>query len=684
MWYEKCNQPNQLNLRSNYRPDIDGLRAIACLAVVFFHAFPNSLKGAFQGGFIGVDIFFVISGYLISSILYKKIYASDVSFKDNLLDFYVRRVRRIFPALIAVLLFLIIIANIEFFEDEYKRLSLHLFGGATYISNFILYSEDGGYFDVGVDKKPLLHLWSLGVEEQFYIIFPLFLYLIYKCKINLLLCLIAFTVVSFALNVYDVYDGYASKAFFMPYTRFWELSAGSILAYLNCFGKKEQNQDRTSKLATPLSILGLSLLLLGFILVRNTDNNFPGIQALLPILGSVLIIAAGPNAIFNKYVLSHKVLVFLGLISYPLYLWHWPILSVCNIIEAGIPPSRLIRILAVLLSIVLATLTYYFIEPKLRYGKNGNKKALGLFFVMLAIGVYGITEYKYEYTQTINQRLTQGFAISRADFNLQNTSCLNKYPNWDRRECQCYIEENISNQPNVAIMGDSHSGVIIPGLIKLNEKNYNIHSFGISGRVPYYGFKSATKHVDKRWAEIKSKGGLLWDRAFLDELADSNTKVFVLAHCPNGSRNDITDILNPNSHLSSELLHEIGAKRTFDLLKQYNKQVIIVKDYPWLPFDPQGCQDRPIVFHEKQCSFDREIFDNYESRNFYNSTIERIARNYDNISIIDLSELFCFSSKCYIKIDKKNLYSDFGHLNNDGSFYIAPMIDKAIRKALLK
>ena len=249
------------------------------------------------------------------------------------------------------------------------------------------------------------------MEEQFYIIFPLFLYLIYKCKINLLLCLIAFTVVSFALNVYDVYDGYASKAFFMPYTRFWELSAGSILAYLNCFGKNEQNLDRTSKLATPLSIIGITLLLLGFIFVRNTDNNFPGIQALLPILGSVLIIAAGPNAIFNKYILSHKVLVFLGLISYPLYLWHWPILSVCNIIEGG-SPSRLICALAVILSIILATLTYYFIEPKLRYGKNGNKKALGLFLVMLAIAIYGITEYKYSWYVIITTFLFNAFFLA--------------------------------------------------------------------------------------------------------------------------------------------------------------------------------------------------------------------------------------------------------------------------------
>lgn len=682
MWkfFFKANNSLLINQFNRYRPDIDGLRAIACLAVVLFHAFPNSLKGAFQGVFIGVDIFFVISGYLISSILYKKIYASDVSFKDNLLDFYVRRVRRIFPALIAVLLFLIIVGNIEFFEDEYKRLSLHLFGGATYISNFILYSEDGGYFDVGVDKKPLLHLWSLGVEEQFYIIFPLFLYLIYKCKINLLLCLIAFTVVSFALNLYDVYDGYASKAFFMPYTRFWELSAGSILAYLNCFGKNEQNLDRTSKLATPLSIIGITLLLLGFIFVRNTDNNFPGIQALLPIFGSVLIIAAGPNAIFNKYVLSHKVLVFLGLISYPLYLWHWPILSVCNIIEGG-SPSRLICALAVILSIILATLTYYFIEPKLRYGKNGNKKALGLFLVMLAIGIYGITEYKYSYTQNLNPRLEKVETVKEAPWKTKN--CLAKYPGWEKQDDRCFIEDQSDKDLSVVVIGDSHSGQLLDGLYNLKDRPYNIHLFAISGHVPYYGFKSSTSK-DKYFSKMRTEGAVLWDQAFIDELKDPSVKVMVLAHSPVWSRNDITDTLNPNSNLSVDKLHEIGAKRTFDLLKQHNKQVIIVKDNPWLPFDPKKCQTRPIVFHKSVCDFDRSFFDNYEPKNFFNSIVEKVAREYDNITFVDLSDLLCDSSRCYIEKNDQVLYKDESHLSKEGSAFVAPLVDKAVRKALVK
>ncbi len=506
------------------------------------------------------------------------------------------------------------------------------------------------------------------------------MYLIYKSKINLLLCLIAFTVFSFALNVYDVYDGYASKAFFMPYTRFWELSAGALLAYFNCFAKTKVETESSIKRANYLSIAGFIVLALGFLILKNSAHNFPGIKVILPILGSVLIIAAGPNAIFNKYVLSHKVLVFLGLISYPLYLWHWPILSVCNIIEAGIP-SRTIRITAVILSIVLAILTYYFIEPKLRYGKNGNKKALGLFLVMLAIGVYGITEYKYNYTQYLNSRVK---IISTKELEKHNKLCLTRYPEWAYQDNYCHIENDLSRRFTVAIMGDSHSSHLLHGMYNLSNRTYNLHLFAISGHVPYYGFKSLTKSADKYWSEMRTNGAKVWDRAFMDELLDPNTKVFVLAHNPECSRYDISDTLNPSSTLSSDELHLIGAKRTFDLLKQYNKQVIIVKDDPQLPFAPQKCQPRPITFHKSLCSFDRTIFDKFEPRNFYNGILEKVAKDYDNISFIDLSDKLCDKTRCYIKIGNKVIYRDKNHLNNNGSIYVAPMIDEAIKKALEK
>ena len=163
-------------------------------------------------------------------------------------------------------------------------------------------------------------------------------------------------------------------------------------------------------------------------------------------------------------------------------------------------------------------------------------------------------------------------------------------------------------------------------------------------------------------------------------------KVVILAHEPSCSRVDISDSLNPKSNLSKEVLHSIGAKRTFDLLKKYHKQVIIVKDNPLLPFDPISCQSRPLSFHThtKECSFDRSIFDKNEPRNFFNSIIEKVAKDYDNISFIDLGSFLCDKNKCYAKIDDKNLYRDVSHLSTNGSEFVAPMLDDAIKKALEK
>ena len=217
----------------HYRSDIDGLRAVACLAVVFYHAFPEHLKG----GFIGVDIFFVISGFLISSILYKNLFDKDNPGSVNIVDFYIRRVRRIFPALIAVLVTCLVLGYFALFPEEYKLLGKHIFGGSTYISNFILYNESGSYFNVESNAKPLLHLWSLGVEEQFYIVFPLLLWLVYKLNLKFIIFLTIFTVLSFFLNKNGINHGSQSYVFYMPWTRFWELSAGAVLAYAVMFYK---------------------------------------------------------------------------------------------------------------------------------------------------------------------------------------------------------------------------------------------------------------------------------------------------------------------------------------------------------------------------------------------------------------------------------------------------------------
>ncbi|MCI7784365.1 MAG: acyltransferase, partial [Succinivibrio sp.] len=177
---------------------------------MFFHAFPFYMKG----GFVGVDIFFVISGYLISSILYRNLYNSDNPGHVNIVDFYIRRVRRIFPALIAVLVFLLAVGWVILLPDEYQRLGKHVLGGSTYISNFMLYYESGDYFNVESNLKPLLHLWSLGVEEQFYLIFPIFLWVLYKLKLSFIKSLTVFTAISFALNMYFILKGNGSYSFY--------------------------------------------------------------------------------------------------------------------------------------------------------------------------------------------------------------------------------------------------------------------------------------------------------------------------------------------------------------------------------------------------------------------------------------------------------------------------------------
>lgn len=212
-----------------YRPDIDGLRAIAVLAVVAFHAFPNLVKG----GFIGVDVFFVISGYLISTIIFENLDKGTFTFSE----FYARRIKRIFPALILVLVACLIFGWFVLLADEYNQLGKHIVAGAGFISNIVFWNE-AGYFDNIADTKPLLHLWSLGIEEQFYIVWPLLLWCTWKRKLNLFTITVIFAITSFVLNLKGIKQD-AVATFYAPYTRFWELLTGSLLAWVALYKNNE-------------------------------------------------------------------------------------------------------------------------------------------------------------------------------------------------------------------------------------------------------------------------------------------------------------------------------------------------------------------------------------------------------------------------------------------------------------
>jgi peptidoglycan/LPS O-acetylase OafA/YrhL len=338
-----------------HRSDIDGLRAVAVLGVVIYHAFPWVLPG----GFIGVDIFFVISGYLISGILYKGHNAENFSFGE----FYARRIRRLFPALITVLLLCLAYGWMILLPDEFRQLGKHVAAGTLFIQNFVFWNESG-YFDTAANLKPLLHLWSLAVEEQFYIFFPPLLILLWKKPKILVPAMVVLLVASFLGNIIMSVQNSTTDFFLTPY-RAWEFLGGSLLAWWHYEKNHEEDVPLHRNL---LSWGGLLLLALGMAVI-HTGDAYPGWRALLPVAGTLLLMEGGRDAWVNRKLLSHPAIVWVGLISYPLYLFHWPALSFVHIIKGETPEPRYI-LMALLVSIVLTVLTYYGIEKKIRHHKS--------------------------------------------------------------------------------------------------------------------------------------------------------------------------------------------------------------------------------------------------------------------------------------------------------------------------
>lgn len=365
------------NYNSTYRPDIDGLRAFAIISVVLFHEFPVSIKG----GFVGVDVFFVISGYLISSIIFKSCEAGSFSY----VDFYIRRIKRIFPALSVVLISCMLVGWLVLLPDEYAQLGKHVLSGVGFVSNLVLWRESG-YFDTAAELKPLLHLWTLGVEEQYYIVWPLLVALIWKRAHNFLLLLVPVLVLSFALNLWWVNER-PTAAFFLPMARFWELMIGSLLAFVVLHRQHWLERIRAHVHADWFSASGFCLLVLSFFII-DKDSEFPGWWALMPTLGTFLLIYAGRGAWLNAHVLGNKWVVYVGLISYPLYLWHWPVLVLGRL--AGINEIIFGKLALVILALVLAMMTYHWIEaPIRRTSKHAGTVAVLLSIMMLLVAAFG-------------------------------------------------------------------------------------------------------------------------------------------------------------------------------------------------------------------------------------------------------------------------------------------------------
>jgi peptidoglycan/LPS O-acetylase OafA/YrhL len=617
-----------------YRADIDGLRAFAVAVVLIYHAFPNLMPA----GFVGVDIFFVISGYLITGNLLDSLHSGSFSF----VDFYARRIRRIFPALILVLFATFIFGWVVLFDDEFKQLGKHILRASLFISNFILWHESG-YFDALAETKPLLHLWSLSIEEQFYLIWPLLILLIWQVKARRGWLVGLLAVLSFVWNIYQsqhdpVHD------FYSPLTRFWELLVGALMAnYCRCacfiHNSTSHLYNSTSDMR---GLVGGGFLLLSIFMLSN--SGFPGYWALLPVLGAALIISAGSHSLVNRAILSNPALVALGVISYPLYLWHWPILSFARIVE-GSAPSVKWRCFAIVASILLAWLTYSLFEKPIRFGKKLRYKTMLLVLCMVCLTGIGLDVNKSngfpnrQLMQAVNVHYSGDIGHDSFHAYFQE----NFYPCTDQKiqltagqwlgMIRCFQSKPYS-QIDLVLLGDSHAEHLFIGVAEaMPQMNVAYYS---KGSLPILNNPEFELIFNSLLGDARISGVLIaanWYGKIKDQLHNENM---------------VNDFNN-----------------TVKALAASGKTVFVMADLPEFPFDPQRCKFQRPFSSVRQCELG---FDSYLNRlNIYLPMLNRVVALNPEVKLIESQDLLCSGGSCSMAHGDEILYRDNNHLNIPGS-----------------
>jgi peptidoglycan/LPS O-acetylase OafA/YrhL len=647
--------------RSGYRADIDGLRAVAVLAVIAFHAFPEHVPG----GFIGVDVFFVISGFLITSIIVKDLRSGSFT----LLEFYARRARRILPALIVLLLACLAFGWFALLPDEYELLSKHVTGAALFVSNFLLWQERG-YFDLGAELKPLLHLWSLGIEEQFYLIWPLLLMLFWHRGRRLWLFVGTLVGGSFLLNILLV--GFKPAAtFYFPVTRFWELGIGCLLAFAT--------QARSIRLAEPsasrhgerwgeralrlfsmpgVSLFGLAIILAPVMLFHER-MTFPGWAALLPTVGAACIIAAGSTSWVNRKILARRPMVAVGLISYSLYLWHWPLLSFAHILESG-TPTPAVRVGAVVLSFLFATLSYLYVEVPVRRRRSVTT-SLGLAGGLATLASLGVVLF-----------MAGGFA-QRSEFEVK---MLDRGPHRDRVCFDVlggatpfgYCRTNREGPPDLLVLGDSHAQAIYDGAVAHLGDQHTIMLLGEGGCPPLL---NVNLHLLSAEAERRSRCRDFWNTFVEFARRNRPTAVVLVGRGAYYFERDAVHIAHEEGAPSDR--REIFKDGLRDVIRELQKtsRVVYVLEQPYFDTEP-SCFMRPFTLTQgDKCQpVIPRVVAEQRMRASHELVLEIQAEN-PALLLVDPMPLLCDRSYCYQKLPGIGvIYSDADHLNPTGGRYV--------------
>ncbi len=634
-----------------YRPEIDGLRAIAVLSVVGYHVAPAALRG----GFVGVDIFFVISGFLISTIIFGNLERDRFSYAE----FYARRIKRIFPALLLVLSLSLAFGWYVLLPDEFRQFGKHLMAGAGFVSNFALWSE-AGYFDRAAEVKPLLHLWSLGIEEQFYILWPLLLGIVWYRKSSFLMTTLLVAIISFIINIYWAYRDPAAD-FFSPFTRIWELMVGGILAYIVLY--RPHYLSSNAKLLSLLSLLGLLLIVfsVGFL---PEIASFPGWWALPATLGAFLLIAGGPGVWVNRYLLSNRLMVWVGLISYPLYLWHWPLLSFARIIE-GDTPATSIKLAAAMASIVLAWGTYTLIEKPFRRGYS--KTAISILSLsMTFLFVIGLLVWKGWPPPRHDSKSIEPLITAVGDWGFPDGL---ETISWHR---QTFFVKEGSNTKTL-FFGDSHVQQYAPRIVRLltENPNHNTAVFATAGGCPPIPNVSANKLV---WCPSMTASAI----EYIDR--DDVETVVIGAHWNNyflnAARKRIGQEANQYLYYfegDNSERHSFsggnGAALALQELEIFlgrvaqNKQVFLVLDNPsGENYSPESLFEGSRLTNIRESVGDNQITSYAPEQRQLRIQLKAIAARSGAI-VIDPSLLLCTEQRCMVTTENGvPIYKDESHL----------------------
>ena len=634
-------EPDKKGQSLSYRADVDGLRALAVLLVIGYHAFPGRL----QGGFIGVDVFFVISGYLISGLILSALDRRTFRFSE----FYGRRIRRIFPALAVALFVTIVLSWFVLTPDELAQLGKHTLSSAAFLANITFWRE-AGYFDTLATHKPLLHLWSLGVEEQFYILWPLILVTIWRFRGHRMFRFLSvMAIASFATSVWLSYTS-PSAAFYLPFTRFWELLVGAALAYAELSGFRPTWRA--------ISWLGVPLIILGAVLI-DRERVFPGWWALLPTAGTALMIAAGPNGYVNRRLLSLRPIVFIGLISYPLYLFHWPLLSFLNILQDGasfgtdLMKPRIYRIVAVAVALILSALTFLLIERPIRRGKIRRPVIVTSCVAVIAMGLLGAIlqrghgfPIRGSHPVTVAETLGTPNVIRGYDEDSFARSVIQQTPS---ARHDFFADQPTSKDDVIAVVGDSHANRFFVGLESvLGDRR--VINFGRGGCLPFLGIDTVgcQPFVDQGLEFVARRPDVheVVLTAFFARYVDGRTPI-----------------------RSSVALAE-SVKRTAEFLVNHGKRVVIVLDVPELK---EACERRAIPVWESEpvrCDLPRAEHERVIAG--YAPAIEAATSKMWAVSVFDPTDTFCDAQFCRGTLNGRPLYfSDGNHLTIDGAKLVA-------------